>query len=486
MPVRLPTYRWQRERFWFEPEADSRPGKHDRVTSLELAVSAHGHALRARRLATAHPAWEITLGRDDFDWLGTTHPDGEPVHASAALVALALASIGDGETISLRELEFTAPLTLTSGERTVQIIHTPEPGGPTRFHIYSSPASGAAGPDDWTQHATGWLERTNEARPTSTVDVEALVSRCEQDIPLDALAFESPKTTSTSTSTFRVAKLACGDGEAIATVQAARNDDGSSAFQVSVHALALTWQLMGVASDGNAPGRTAKLAPYAIDRILLNGPLPGRFIVHARASMAANAPSRTLSGDVRFFDAAGTIIAEMSGLRLEPASEAPQTRGNGLSRETLLGIPLDGRQQVVVAHFRAELARVLGIAESRIDDDQPLDTMGLDSLMAIQLQSRIEQGLGLRLSPMDLLLGPTLQELAAIVLERLPLLDDMQLDQVSRRSVQATGDATSTPGPEHANATPMLEEEVARLGQLSDEELDSLLNAMLAEEGNSK
>jgi acyl carrier protein len=307
--------------------------------------------------------------------------------------------------------------------------------------------------------------------------VEAIQSRCQQDAPFGSIARRSD-------ASHAIVKLARGENEAIATLHAGLDDDEGHSFQLDPRVLNMAWQLLGVASNES----TVEFTPHAIDQLCLYGPLPDRLLVHAGVLPVANASLSTLSGDIRLFDAEGTIIAEMLGLRLAPAHDIHQTQSDGLTRESLLGTPPDERQHVLVSHVRAELARVLGIAEGRIDVEQPLDSMGLDSLMAIQLQSRIEQGLGLRLSPMDLLLGPTLQELAEIVLERLPTIEEMQPDRTSVRYAQATESSASAPvetNPMTGTGDQALEADVAKLEQLSDEELDSLLKAMLAEEGES-
>jgi acyl carrier protein len=50
-------------------------------------------------------------------------------------------------------------------------------------------------------------------------------------------------------------------------------------------------------------------------------------------------------------------------------------------------------------------ARILGMDAARLDLDQPLDTVGLDSLMAIELKNSLESKLGINLSIASLLQG---------------------------------------------------------------------------------
>jgi acyl carrier protein len=54
-----------------------------------------------------------------------------------------------------------------------------------------------------------------------------------------------------------------------------------------------------------------------------------------------------------------------------------------------------------------------------LDLDQPLDTVGLDSLMAIELKNSLESKLGVNLSIASLLQGPTISSLAREMLGEL-------------------------------------------------------------------
>ncbi len=66
-----------------------------------------------------------------------------------------------------------------------------------------------------------------------------------------------------------------------------------------------------------------------------------------------------------------------------------------------------------------QAARILGMDASRLNVNQPLDTLGLDSLMAMELKNRLETKLGVQLPVSSLLQGPTVAGLATQILEHL-------------------------------------------------------------------
>ncbi|WP_293091572.1 non-ribosomal peptide synthetase/type I polyketide synthase [Moorena sp. SIOASIH] len=52
------------------------------------------------------------------------------------------------------------------------------------------------------------------------------------------------------------------------------------------------------------------------------------------------------------------------------------------------------REKLLITHLQSEVAQVLGMTAFQIDVQQPLNTMGLDSLMAVELRNRVQSDLG--------------------------------------------------------------------------------------------
>ncbi len=80
------------------------------------------------------------------------------------------------------------------------------------------------------------------------------------------------------------------------------------------------------------------------------------------------------------------------------------------------------RQALLTIFLQEQVARVVRVAPFRVDVQQPLSALGLDSLMAIELQYQIEANLGLVLPMADLLQGPHIAQLADHILARLEAL----------------------------------------------------------------
>jgi myxalamid-type polyketide synthase MxaE and MxaD len=77
------------------------------------------------------------------------------------------------------------------------------------------------------------------------------------------------------------------------------------------------------------------------------------------------------------------------------------------------------RNEVMKGYLCDELARVLRSSPARINRSQPFKTMGLDSLMTLELRNRLERTVGIKLSPTMLFNYPTVAALAPRLLEKM-------------------------------------------------------------------
>jgi acyl carrier protein len=79
----------------------------------------------------------------------------------------------------------------------------------------------------------------------------------------------------------------------------------------------------------------------------------------------------------------------------------------------LAATPGDERRDVVIDYLRAEVARALGMGSAEhVDTDHGLFEMGMDSLMSLELKSRIEAAMGRDLPSTLTFNYPTISTLA--------------------------------------------------------------------------
>lgn len=109
-----------------------------------------------------------------------------------------------------------------------------------------------------------------------------------------------------------------------------------------------------------------------------------------------------------------------------PKTESPRVQktlakndANELSHEKLLATEPAQRNKMLEDFLQRQAARVLGMDSARLSLSQPLDTMGLDSLMAMEFKNSLESKLGIQLPVSSLLQGPTVSGLAIQILEHI-------------------------------------------------------------------
>jgi acyl carrier protein len=118
----------------------------------------------------------------------------------------------------------------------------------------------------------------------------------------------------------------------------------------------------------------------------------------------------------------------------------------------------DERSLLLTEYLGTQVSQIIGWKKpATLDLDESLASLGLDSLMAVELRNRIQADLAIAVPVAQLLQGPSVNQLVTLV-----------LDQTS---------AASTAQP-IASARP--DQILSNLDQLSEDEVDSLLNDLLA------
>jgi len=88
-------------------------------------------------------------------------------------------------------------------------------------------------------------------------------------------------------------------------------------------------------------------------------------------------------------------------------------------RATLASADSAERTRLIDERLRTHVAAVLGTSASKLDSNKPITALGLDSLMAVELQVRIQRDVGTTISLMNLLQKQNLTDLSARLAEQL-------------------------------------------------------------------
>ncbi|WP_435021132.1 amino acid adenylation domain-containing protein [Tundrisphaera sp. TA3] len=116
----------------------------------------------------------------------------------------------------------------------------------------------------------------------------------------------------------------------------------------------------------------------------------------------------------------GRFLASVEGLSRNGnghhANGNAHANGNGAGLPAWLGLDAERRRGPAIAFFRDRVAAILGLPADKIDVDRPLNQLGFDSIMAMELNVAVEAQLGLALPLTTLLEGPSIARLAEATL----------------------------------------------------------------------
>lgn len=194
--VVLPTYPFQRERYWHETRSGTGPS----ARAAQAASSGHPLLGQRLKLAGSHELrFESQLSPDHPAFLQDHRVFGSVVFPAAALLGVALAAGAEAlETnqLELKDVVIEQPLVLPENETiTVQTVLVPRFSDPPRgdltagdecsFKIFSHVAATDVEVDEWICHTVGTVSRLGEVTEHPAVNVEA--ARAGEPTTTDAL-----------------------------------------------------------------------------------------------------------------------------------------------------------------------------------------------------------------------------------------------------------------------------------------------------------
>ncbi len=155
-------------------------------------------------------------------------------------------------------------------------------------------------------------------------------------------------------------------------------------------------------------------------------------------------------------------------LFLDPAlASAESAQASGRLRDTVLAAPAGERLPLLQTFLTEQVARVVGLSPSKVDPERPLNEMGLDSLMMMELKNRIERNAGISLATVELMRGPTIIRLAQKLLTQVA-------GQGSGAAAPAAVPEAAPGGPPKETAADLL----AKIETLPEERVESLLRSL--------
>ena len=400
----LPTYPFQRRPHWFrEPAVDdaSDPLLGHRRPDRDAAVF----------VAELRPGGLPVLR--DHRVYGRIVVSGA-VHAAMALRAARL--LGRAR-LDLEDLEFLAPLIVPEGGAVNVETRLIAAGAAHRFELTRSDEPGPL--------TRGVLRpRPDEVTPPAPLDLAAIRARCRAELSGDELyaRFWRPDEHELGPSYRTIDHVWRRDGEALARLRPPAIDlDGHGLAPDDLLAICVA-EVYGQILMPAVPDFAAVVA--ALEHTFLGSSIR-RSRDHGGVSRATHAHAvvhhfdgEELRGDVRLLAADGSVLVEISDLRARKVPRSlvrhAMARDGRPRQASVRAAVLDGPPDQLPARARrfvhAQVAALVGGADD-FADDASLQTLGVDSLMALDFHDALRRGLDVDLPLATTMQGATLHEL---------------------------------------------------------------------------
>jgi acyl carrier protein len=148
-----------------------------------------------------------------------------------------------------------------------------------------------------------------------------------------------------------------------------------------------------------------------------------------------------------------------------------------LTATLLLSAEPETRLDLLQSYLGQQVRRILGLTKDNLDVQHSLTDVGLDSLMALELKNRVENDLGIAMPMVEILRGPSIVQISELVLSKVALgAPNQSVVQHTAGNGGKNGSHTSQENPEDL---------LAQIDQLSEEEINTLLNEYLPEDNSS-
>jgi acyl carrier protein len=177
------------------------------------------------------------------------------------------------------------------------------------------------------------------------------------------------------------------------------------------------------------------------------------------------------------------MSARFDGLSARAADIDQQSKESAALERIMREPTPEGRREALLEVLREQVSRVLGTIPARIEIDKPLTSLGMDSLMAVELCNWVEKELRVSVPIMEMMKASSLSGLADVLLTRLGGVPGEPITLPT----EPAGSAPAKNGPPRHEDLPLAGlggeeplELLETLPELSSEQIDSLLSARLA------
>jgi acyl transferase domain-containing protein/NADPH:quinone reductase-like Zn-dependent oxidoreductase len=189
------------------------------------------------------------------------------------------------------------------------------------------------------------------------------------------------------------------------------------------------WKEVGMAAR---PDRGERLALRGVDGILPEQGIAALELLLSQGSGQFTVMPFDRAGWERFYPS--TVTSSLYACLPRQEASGRQGAADDVERDSIrhiLAAPQNDRELLMRNYLGQQIAKVLGFAvgkAAKFNVNHPLNRLGMDSLMALEIKNLIEKSLGVTAPLSKLLGGSSLADLTRLVLEQMPIAQSDQMD----------------------------------------------------------
>ena len=324
--VLLPTYPFQRQRYWSQADMRHSPPESSRPSPLSFSENAAPHPLIGQKFNSplASTQFQSQLSVHSPSYLMHHRVFGQAILPAAAYLEMALSAGAQSPTAN-KSASTTLTLTNVTIQRglflpddgttlTVQTILTPSEENEQQFEIFSlerSEAEDFAEPH-WVCHANGSIKAVSGDLP-APIDLEACKANFLQQIPITEYYKKLHQQGLEYGEDFQsIRELWAAPHQALGLLSLT-NRESADSYQLHPALLDASFQILA-AAIGETSGEATYL-PAGVSKLKLYGSTESALWAKGEISQSED-NDRQLVGEITLFNATGAVVAHIEGLTL--------------------------------------------------------------------------------------------------------------------------------------------------------------------------
>lgn len=328
--VSLPTYPFKKRRFWVD--AATQGAMLRKATSASSGDLTSLHPLLGRKVKSASRdiQYEVRMSSAWPDFIKDHMIHDKIVVPGACHISMVLSAareIFGHAACEITDVAFPEPLVIheDGGERTVQLISSPEQNGVRSFGIYSFQEGIEGHAGNWVLHASGKMNRMEEGFDNQKEDgrghLAVIRDRCKEQIPLTETHYRRAADVGLALGpSFRwIGPVWRGDNEALGLMQPPIKSLENHPYQLHPGLLDACFQLLGGAVPDDLDSGELLWLPVGFSRMRFFSRPQGEIWCRAAMKSEVKKESETLSADLHLFDDKGILVAVINDLYLKRA-----------------------------------------------------------------------------------------------------------------------------------------------------------------------